>query len=288
MTVKPNVEFRGWPDVPWRAPTRHKGAHPRFGDRIGLIFHVASGPQETASMMGLGAYLLVAGRTVLEAGLIVPDGTSRALRGWVHTWAKRHPIDTVRGPVSWCDLTCSEFFEPYGGPFARTVYAGRAFCIGADLGWSFGLAASHWHPRAEPYKDTWVIWLPGWGKSHDRGRWKRVSPHRPCLYVTPRRVGWQVSFGPVEKGNGKWHNGMPWVGDFVDLHSLAYSLDADRGASYSEHRENFGLEPLELPIAVTCDTRGATEVTRAVLGLHEFSLILDTHASCWFPNRRRP
>jgi hypothetical protein len=101
-------------------------------------------------------------------------------------------------------------------------------------------------------------------------------------------VGWQVSFGPVEKGNGKWYRGAPWSGEFIDTMSLAYVLDADRGASYGEHRANFGLEPLELPLSVTCDTSGAMEITRAVIGLHEFSLLLDAHSSRWFPNRRRP
>jgi len=103
--------------------------------------------------------------------------------------------------------------------------------------------------------------------------------------MTKRRVGWQVAFGPVERGKGKWHHGAPWRGDFVDLLSLAYVLDSDRGASYQEHRANFGLEPSGLPLMVTSDTRGAAEVTGAVYGLYEFAHVLDDRASHWFPTR---
>jgi hypothetical protein len=234
--------------------------------------------------MGLGAYLLVVGRTVLEAGLIIPDEVSKAHRTWLDIWVRRHPVVTAQGEVPWLVQRCKGFFEPHAGTFTRTVYAGRAMCVGADLGGTLALASSHWHPRAEPHGDTWVLWLPGWGKEHERGRWKRVSPHRPCLYLTPRRVGWQVSFGPIEKGKGKWYHGAPWRGDFVDTLSLAYALDADRGASYGEHRANFGLEPMDLPISVPCDTRGVDAVTQAVLGLHDFTVTLDACASCWFPS----
>jgi hypothetical protein len=290
MTDLPIIEQRGWPhDVPWPPPKDRPGRALRLGSRIALVLHIAAGPRTFSdSPIGLGAYMIVAGRSIIEAGLIIPDGISNAHWGWISSWVRRHPIDTIRGPLPWHVRPCSEFFEPYRGPFTRTVYAGRAMCIGADLGSSLALGAAHWHPRAEPHSDTWVLWLPGWGREHERGRWKRVSPHRPCLYLTPRRVGWQVSFGPVERGNGKWHHGAPWPGDFVDLYSLAYALDADRGASYSEHRANFGLEPQELPIAVTCDTYGAMQITQAILGLHEFALTLDRYASCWFPKRRHP
>jgi hypothetical protein len=98
-------------------------------------------------------------------------------------------------------------------------------------------------------------------------------------------VGWHFAFGPVENGNGKWHRGRPWRGAFIDLMTLAYLLDGDRGASYGEHRADFGLDAHELPLVAPCDTIGAGLVTEAVLGMHDFVVALDDAASCWFPHR---
>jgi hypothetical protein len=287
MTLGPDIEVRGWPsDVPWRRPARRRLPLVRLGSHLGLILHIAAGGQCSDGSIGLGAYLLNIGSSVVGGGIITPDDTDRATRSSLRRWARRHLLDTLRGQAPWGVTSASRFFDPRGGLFAKTAYSGRAWCVGADMGRTLSMAAEHWHPRGEPYRDGWVLWLPGWGRPHDRGRWKRVSPHRPCLYVTRRRVGWQVSFGVVEKGNGKWHMGSPWRGAFVDLLSLAYALDGDRSASYGEHRSNFGLDDSELPLAVPSDTRGARTLTATVRGLHEFAVCLDRHAAGWFPKTR--
>ena len=132
--------------------------------------------------------------------------------------------------------------------------------------------------------DSWDVWLPGWGTPGAKGNWRRTSPHRPCLRLAHRRVGWQVEFGPVEKGCGKIdpRTGRLWRGAFVDVLSLAYSQDGDRGASYGEHRGNLDLGRAELPLRVALDGRGADQVTAAVLSIHETALALDSKAADWF------
>jgi hypothetical protein len=130
----------------------------------------------------------------------------------------------------------------------------------------------------------WELWLPGWGKVHDRGRIKRVSPHRPCLRVRARRVGWQVEYGPVnlKKGYGMAEGASYRHGEFLDLMTAAYVLDADRGASYAEHRENFNLAPENLPLYVTLDRAGLSTLADVVRGMHAFSLVLDVAGFTWF------
>jgi hypothetical protein len=80
-----------------------------------------------------------------------------------------------------------------------------------------------------------------------------------------------------------------WRGAFVDVLSAAYALDADRGASFAEHAENFGLDPLGLPLAVTVDECGAAQLAGAVAAIHELAVVLDDHAGRWFtsPTERR-
>jgi hypothetical protein len=64
--------------------------------------------------------------------------------------------------------------------------------------------------------------------------------------------------------------------------SLAYALDADRSASFTEHCANFGLAPTELPIAVAVDDDGASRVAGAVVAIHSLAVVLDDHAGRWF------
>ena len=101
-------------------------------------------------------------------------------------------------------------------------------------------------------------------------------------------MGWQLSWGPCDKDlDGKPagkrdNNGRPWPGLFLDVLSLAYALDADRGASFAEHCADFGLQPVELALAVPVDEHGAETVARAVLGVYQLALGLDEQAGQWF------
>jgi hypothetical protein len=149
-----------------------------------------------------------------------------------------------------------------------------------------GLMAEHVVPRQGERQDGWDLWMPGWGTRGGRGNVHRASPHRPCLRVEARRVGWQVSFGPCNKGYGKYVGVRQWRGAFVDVLALAYALDADRGASFGEHRANFGFDPVELPVTATPDAVGAEQMVAAITAVHEMALALDDRASLWFTTRR--
>jgi hypothetical protein len=132
--------------------------------------------------------------------------------------------------------------------------------------------------------------MPGWGKKGPKG-WKRRSPHRPALYVQARRVGWQVQFGPCGidrfgKPAGKRIRGEAWRGAFIDTMSLSYALDADRSASFAEHRTNFGLHPVELQLTVAVDSAGAARIMEVVRAIHELVIVLDGRAAQWFTTSR--
>jgi hypothetical protein len=221
---------------------------------------------------------------VLGGGIIVPDELPKTAKSNLRRWAKRHPLGTTGGPRPWSVLALDEFYEPYSGLFARRAYSGAGWCIGADLGRVFGLAAEHWGGRLGTHADSWQVWLPGWGREHAHGRWMRRSPHRPPLWMTARRVGWQIEFAPCGKdqsGNpaGKRVDGRIWRGAFIDVMSLAYALDADRGATFAEHAANFRLGAVELPLTVTIDAVGANEMAESVTGVHALVVALDAEAS---------
>ncbi len=277
------VNLRGWPGLEhWKAPPAMTPYSDRLGDRIGLIVASASLVGAVPEQFGLGAYLQTLGPSVIAGGLIVADAVSAPAMRTIKRWANGTPLMTTMGPRPWDVCTLGEFYDPRMGVFTKTAYSGAGWCIGADLGRTLGIGASHCSPRNGPQRDGWEVWLPGWGKPHTGGRWKRVSPHRPAIRIRARRVGWQVQFGPLEQGNGKQIGGHQWTGAFIDLLSLAYALDGDRGASFSEHRENHGLAPYELPISVPWSNAGAGRMAASVLAMHEFALVLDRRAAEWF------
>ena len=273
------VVLRGWPGLDhYKAPRAPTGYVRRLGDRAALVLTTAAEASHVPERFGLGAFLEIGGPSVVRAGIIVPDRLVHddpAALDAVSAWGRSYPVSSPKGRLPWEIVTLGSFFHPRSGQFVRRAYSGAGWCIGADLGRIFGLCAEHWLGRNEPHADGFEVWLPGWGKEHDRGRWKRVSPHRPSLWVTSQRVGWRVEFGPCEKDHGKRVNGRLWRGAFLDVLSVAYALDADRGASFAEHGANVGLNLAELPIAVTVDAGGAALVAQAVTDIHELAVALE-------------
>jgi hypothetical protein len=253
---------------------------------MALVVVAAAEAGHMPERFGLGAYLVVAGPSVVGAGLVVPDDLDRRARRTLESWASSHPVTTTTGPRPWSVVTLSQFYDPFVGEFIRRAYSGTAFCVGADLGRVFGLAAEHWGPRRGAHSDSWEVWLPGWGRRHPDGRWMRRSPHRPALRVAARRVGWQVEFGPCGTDAdgataGKRVRGRIWPGRFLDVLSLAYALDGDRSASFAEHCANFGLEASELPLSGSVDDEGAAAMADAVLSVHALAVGLDRQAADW-------
>ena len=270
----------------WRPPAKLPPYSPRLGERVGLVLVAASDLGGMPERFGLGAYLVISGRSVLAAGIIVPDDLEPGALAEVEGWARSHRAITTSGSRRWAVVSRSDFFDPYSGVFVKRAYSGAGWCIGADLGRAFGILAEHCSPRTGAHANAWTIWPSGWSKEHDRGRRMRRSPHRPPLRVEARRVGTQVEFAPSARDNGKYSQDRQWRGAFLDVLSLAYALDADRGASFAEHRANFGLTPFDLPIAVTPGADGAAQMAEAVTAVHELAVVLDEHASRWFTTPR--
>jgi hypothetical protein len=269
------VNVRGWPGLgSYQAPRVPAADVPRLGERNDLVLVAAGAAGKTPERFGLGAFYEIAGPSVVCAGIIVADDASSDQVQAVRAWAQANPIDGLGGPVPWSVLTLSEFYDPRSGPFVRRAYSGAGWCIGADLGRVFGLAAEHYGARMGRNGDSFEVWLPGWGKEHERGCWKRISPHRPSLRLTSRRVGWHIAFGPCERGQGKYHKGTLWRGAFLDVLTVAYALDADRGASFSEHCASLGLTASDLPVTVTIDGDGAAQMAAAVDAVHRFMLTI--------------
>lgn len=325
------VNLRGWPGLDnYKPPRQLPRARPRIAGRASLVLFAAgdtvaagiSGSGVTPDLdaienahaweaavlaevarrraaastvtddhLGLGAYLVIDGPRVLDAGIIVPDDLAHAGVEPLHAWAEANPVSTVAGRRPWAVVAVSEFCDPFVGVskqpprgvgvFTQRAYVDAGFVVGADLGRTLGLLAEHVVQRREPRAHDFEVWLPGWGQTSPKGV-KRVSPHRPQLRLASRRVGWSVEFAPCKGQDGKHVDGHRWRGAFVDLPALAYALDASRSASFSEHRQAFGLEAFDLPICVDVDASGAAAVAAAVSALHETALVLDDHAARWF------
>jgi hypothetical protein len=266
--------------------------------RNGLVIYVAArldqyGQSVGPGSVGLGAALVVCGGSVVRGCLFVGDDvpeTDAAGFDSVRAWAAAHPLG--HGPWQvWQVATVSDFFDPTATveqqPWAFTpnAYTGAGFVIGADLGRTFGLVAEHVSPRRGKNRGSWDVWLPGWGRKWEDGL-RRVSPHRPALRVSARRVGWQVEFGPCHKGFGKLVDGRTWRGQFVDVMSLAYALDGQRGCTFAEHAENFGQKPVELPLGVPVDANGAARMAEAVEAIRALAVKLDEQAGRWLTTPR--
>jgi hypothetical protein len=288
------VLLRGWPGTKgWTAPRPGLPEQPRLWQRAAIVVHAAArlGPDGRVAMSeahGLTAALVVQGRSVSLGVLGVPDYLAErdpTALDRVSRWAKAHPVATTVGPRAWEVVTLSQFYDPlatiehHPWAFHPTAYAGAGYVLGADLGRTLALGAEHCGPRRgrrtdegwEHIDNEWEVWLPGVGTPGSKG-WKRRSPHRPPLHFRPRRVGWQVTFGPTDKGHGKYVGDRPWRGAFVDLLSFAYTFDADRGAGFAGHAEDYGLDLPALPLAVTVDEHGAEQMALAVQTMHELAL----------------
>lgn len=290
------VHLRGWPGLEdWLPPGRPAPYAERLGDQIGLVVHAAAWAGTRPERFGLGAALIVLGHSVYGGVLIVPDDlevADPAAFDGIQQWAQRQPVDTVLGPRPWSVVTLSAFFDPYAKveeapwAFAPRAYSGAGPCVGAGLGRFFGLVAEHIVERRGLNVGSWEIWLPGWGVLGAKSNVRRRSPHRPGIRLKSRRVGWQVEFGPCSGAFGKKVDGRAWRGTFVDVLSLAYALDADRGASFAEHCQNVGVAAEELPVSVTVDSTGADQLATAVRTIHALAGRLDEEAGCWFTTSR--
>ncbi len=277
------VILRGAPPAGrYRAPGRaYRGRH--LTSRLCLHVVAAAASRTEGDRFGMAAVLVARGALLFHAVLVVPDETPPSTRGALDAWAEAHRVETAMGSAPWRVVTLSAFSDPRATrerapwAFVPNAYTGRSTVVGPDLGRTFGLMAEHVVERRGAHRGAWEVWLPRWGIVGDAGNVYKASSHRPGLRVASRRVGWTVGFGPTERYHGKPTRG----GEFVDLLSLAYALDADRGAGFVEHAANFDVGVAELPLAVTVDPAGAETMARAVTESLRLTLILDEHAGRW-------
>jgi hypothetical protein len=272
-----------------RPPAPIPAYAPRFAERNALILFAAGDADYVeGDRLGLAAALEVSGASVISGTIIVPDDVAPRTRALVKRRARTHLIDTLAGPKPWRVETETEFFEPGSkarpsGTFARRSYVGAWRCVGYDLIRTFGLLSEYRVECTGRKAGTWKVWPKEWGKRNAKGTMNPVTRHRPPKRITPRRCGTRVEFVWAPKGFGKVVKGRPWSGDFLDLHSAAYTLDGDKGATFAEHRENFGLlSPADLPVTVASNAAGVDAVTEAVISLHELALVLDGRGAEWF------
>ena len=197
------VHFRGWPGIEGLEFTNRLPVYsPRLADRLGLVIVAASELGTEAERFGLGAYLVVHGRTVIRGRDHRPRRHRRNEPRRHHRMGRKRlserPVDDFVGRYPAVRVLRSPL-----GDLHQRAYSGAGWCIGADLGRTFGLMAEHVVPRRGPNQDSWDLWMPGWGTRGERGNVHRASPHRPCLRVESRRVGWQGLLRTVPRENGK-------------------------------------------------------------------------------------
>ena len=277
------IHFRGWPGLDhWEPPRPPAIYSDRLVDRRGLVIFGASKRGSSTGEFGLGAYAVVTGKAIHECGLVVPDNLSNGELNDLERWAVLNQIETTAGPRPWRIVPRTEFCDPRNGVFMQVAYSGAGFCIGAELGRTIGLLADHVSWRNGGGDGECEAWLPGWGKELDRGRWKRVSPHRPAIRMRAQRVGWRLRFAPLPKGHGKYVGDRQWRGEFIDTMSLAYALDADRGAGFGDHLHHFGVDLASLPVSLSLDDEGATYAAGAVRSIHALVATLDERSAEWF------
>ncbi|MHB1852869.1 MAG: hypothetical protein ACYCU6_11945, partial [Acidimicrobiales bacterium] len=299
------VLLRSWPGLAgWRAPHPSRRERRLSGRPTTMYMFAAaaltpSGEVSLPECFGLGAALVTQGRYVLNGTLVIPDGLAVADPGAAHRlrrFAARHPLDTPAGLRPWHVATVSAFYDHRatveGQPWAfqPAAYSPGGWVVGADLGRTLALAAEHCgvaHGRNrkggetpasgahERRRNVWQVWPPGWSTLRT-GKRGHASPERPALRLSARRVGWQVDWEPREKGRGNAH-----PGEFVDVLSLAYSLDASRGASFAEHCRAFGIDAGPLPLAVPVDVHGAELVTATLRSIRDLMTALDDEAGGW-------
>jgi hypothetical protein len=295
MTTAPSIlNLQDWPgrEGVSAKPLRLRPFE-RFADRSAIVFVAAAERYAPEERFGLGAYLSITGRSVLGAGLVVPDGRSDVSEV-LQVWCEGRAVETPAGPRRWECLTLREFFDYRTGLFTKRVYAGAGWLVTADLGRTLGLVAEAWAPtRATNRSDFWrggfKLYLPTWskidGRENHEGRLDPVSPHRPAFLV--KRAGAHGYVAQFDRGQGgalagkRNPDGTPYRGRLLDVVTAGHVFDGVDSGELGDHLEAFGLSRLDLPAAVTLDIEGAEIMAGLVEAVRSLALVLDEEASRW-------
>ena len=294
--TSPVINLQDWPgrEGVSAKPSRRQ-PFDRLGDRSGLVLVAATERYAIEERFGLGAFLSITGRSIHGAGLVVPDDLPERRAEALQVWCASRFVNTPAGPRPWECFSLSEFFDYRTGPFTKRVYCGAGWFITADLGRTLGLVAEAWAParatsRSTFWRGAFKGYLPTWSKIDTRkdheGRLDSVSPHRPAFKVkTAGAHGYITQFdrGSGGKGAGKRNpDGTAYRGRFLDVVQAGYVFDGVDSGDLADHLEAFEFDSLDLPAAVTVDTRGAEQMAALVEAVRSLVIVLDEEASKWF------
>lgn len=272
----------------------------RLRDRIALAFVAVAERGAVPERWGLGLALLVIGRTVLDALLVVADDLAErdavafvALAGW----ASRQSIATPIGVKPVQLVTRSAFCYPSKGALLRHTYRGGGWLVTADEGRSIGLLADWWGRARGHFKDGFSLGLPGCGEyaswTDAKGRLHRGW--RAGLHTPPIRVkalgdhGLMARYGRAGRGGkttdgqpaGHWEKGKPFLGRIVDLIGPAFALDGQDTGSLATHLGAFALAGSDVPAALPVTVESAGQLLALVHAVHSLALALDVEAARW-------
>ena len=280
----------------FRAEERPRIAE-RLADRMALVFVAAAERGAVPERWGLGAALLVLGRTVVGGFLVVADDLAERDRAALSEWADRQALTTPYGDVPVQLLARSSFCHPTEGPLLRHTYRGGGWLVTADEGRSLGLLADWWGPARGRFVDGFSLGLPGCG--HHGVRIDRTGLRHPGwqadLHTPPLRAkalgehGLLAEWGRAGKGGkspsgepaGHWEKGKPFLGRIVDLVGPAFALDGCDTASLATHLGAFGLDGGEVRAALPVNAESADQLLALVRSVHTLALTLDAEAARW-------
>jgi len=261
----------------------------RFTDRRGLVLVAAAERYAPKEQFGLGVWLAVNGPTLVRAGLLRRDDSADPVSSLAR-WCEEQTIPTELSTVS-------EFFEWKIGRFRHHIYTGRGLLVSADLGRAFGLCCEHWsdtrdkrnEKRDRQWEGAFTFWLPTWSvlTQRDDGRVARqsASPHLPPIRARVAGPhGYFVEFARPPGGPAfgiRDPDGTYYRGRFLDVIPAAFGLDGLDSDCLGDHLMARGLPGVEIPIAVTLDTTGATDLFRAAIAVWKLALSLDREAVPW-------
>lgn len=262
---------RAAPDLAaWRPPQPWRPGEP-LEDRPWLVVGIF-GAFDPPERFGLGAFRLVAGGLVLDAGLIVPDDLAPAEREELAAWCAEHPTDLATGVRPPRLLGRTEFCA---GPLRRTVITGRGWLVGADLGRTLALLADHLteaaptrhHGRPSAWAGGWTFYLPGLSvKSVDadgRERWRPMTGLPAIRARAAGEHGVRIGLGaPARSFEGEPRGardgrGRPLAGRFLDVIGAADALDAEEIGSLADHLAAWGLPAVADRYALPASPEGA-------------------------------
>jgi len=295
---------RRWPGRKGFKPHVSRTWKRRLRDRSVLIISAVPALGVVPEQFGLGAWLVVLGGSILDAGIVVrTEADAFGMQGW----AAQHPVDTVLGPTPWRVLDLETFGRAV---LARLGYIGQRPIVGIDLLRTFGLLADAWWRPGRQYprfRNGFAFGLAGFGRVR-RGRDGTQLPGAagwsqdfgaPILRAATRGArSVEFEWGParayvertvdaagasieIREPRGVWGtDGRSYSGTFVELGGIADTFDGGEHNDPARHLVAFGLDPIA-PQAVHADGAGAEHIAALIHASHQLILAVGDEAEQW-------